>query len=157
MRTCREIVTENMEDIETLEIINDAVIVYGNSYPVTVDEVTEGLTEHLDEGRIDKSEYDRAVCLMQDSPELLADDGRDVFEMYLEDVLDIETHGKRSGEDWDVTSVKVWLTLGGPNVWLVSDLSGDDVKVHAAWGTDSAEMWATCPGIVHYLQALTDY
>jgi hypothetical protein len=155
MRTCREIVTDNMETLESLEIINDAVIMSGNSYPMTVNDVKALLQDYLDEGRIDLDEHARAVKELDYSPELVTSDD-DVFSAYLRDVLDIEIHGKRNGSEWDVTGVKAWLTLGGPNVWLVSDLTGESVEVHAAWGTDRATIHATCAGVVHYLQAFAE-
>lgn len=51
---------------------------------------------------------------------------------YFADVLDFEyTITSRK----EYKSVKVWVTLGGPNVWIDTN----DDAVHLAWGTDREE------------------
>ena len=51
---------------------------------------------------------------------------------YFADVLDFEYTITSSKE---YKSVKVWITLGGPNVWIDTA----DASVHLAWGTDREE------------------
>lgn len=69
---------------------------------------------------------------------------------YLADVLDYEiTIDSRL----EYKSAKIWVTLGGPNVWI--DTADKAVKL--AWGTDRAEYaldWDTCDEIDEYMQEL---
>lgn len=69
---------------------------------------------------------------------------------YLADVLDYEiTIDSRL----EYKSAKIWVTLGGPNVWI--DTAERAVKL--AWGTDRAEYaldWDTCDEIDEYMQEL---
>lgn len=68
----------------------------------------------------------------------------------LADVLDYEiTIDSRL----EYKSAKIWVTLGGPNVWI--DTADKAVKL--AWGTDRAEYaldWDTCDEIDEYMQEL---
>ena len=84
-------------------------------------------------------------------PETVSDD----FEQlsiydYLADVLDYEiTIDSRL----EYKSAKIWVTLGGPNVWI--DTAEKAVKL--AWGTDRAEYPVdldTCEEIDEYMQDL---
>ena len=65
--------------------------------------------------------------------EMLNDDGETMtLYDYFEDVLDFEyTITSRR----EYKSVKIWVTLGGPNVWI--DTS--DSYVRLAWGSDREE------------------
>ena len=67
------------------------------------------------------------------SGEVLNDDGETMaLYDYFSDALDFEyTITSRK----EYKSVKVWVTLGGPNVWI--DTS--DAAVHLAWGADREE------------------
>ena len=69
---------------------------------------------------------------------------------YMADVLDYEiTIDSRL----EYKSVKIWVTLGGPNVWI--DTAEKAVKL--AWGTDRAEYPVdsdTCEEIDDYMQDL---
>ena len=69
---------------------------------------------------------------------------------YLADVLDYEiTIDSRL----EYKSAKIWVTLGGPNVWI--DTADKAVKL--AWGTDRAEYPVesdTCEEIDEYMQDL---
>ena len=65
--------------------------------------------------------------------ELLNDDGEPMtLYDYFDDVLDFEFTITSKKE---YKSVKVWVTLGGPNVWI--DTS--DSYVRLAWGTSQEE------------------
>lgn len=84
-------------------------------------------------------------------PETVSDD----FEQlsiydYLADVLDYEiTIDSRL----EYKSAKIWVTLGGPNVWI--DTAEKAVKL--AWGTDRAEYlvdWDACEEIDEYMRDL---
>lgn len=81
-----------------------------------------------------------------------ANDGDEQFSVsdYLADVLDYEiTIDSRL----EYKSAKIWVTLGGPNVWI--DTADKAVKL--AWGTDRAEYaleWDTCDEIDKYMQDL---
>lgn len=62
--------------------------------------------------------------------EILNDDGETMsLYDYFSDVLDFEYTVTSQRE---YKSVKIWVTLGGPNVWI--DTS--DSEIHLAWGTD---------------------
>lgn len=69
---------------------------------------------------------------------------------YMADVLDFEiTIDSRL----EYMSAKIWVTLGGPNVWI--DTAEKAVKL--AWGTDRAEYPVdsdTCEEIDEYMQDL---
>jgi hypothetical protein len=69
---------------------------------------------------------------------------------YIADVLDYEiTIGSRL----EYKSAKIWVALGGPNVWI--DTAEKAVKL--AWGTDRAEYPVdsdTCEEIDEYMQDL---
>lgn len=69
---------------------------------------------------------------------------------YLADVLDYEiTIDSRL----EYKSAKIWVTLGGPNVWIDTAVKA----VELAWGTDRAEYaldWDTCDEIDKYMQEL---
>lgn len=69
---------------------------------------------------------------------------------YLADVLDYEiTIDSRL----EYKSAKIWVTLGGPNVWIDTAVKA----VELAWGTDRAEYaldWDTCDEIDEYMQEL---
>lgn len=69
---------------------------------------------------------------------------------YMADVLDYEiTIDSRL----EYESAKIWVTLGGPNVWI--DTAEKAVKL--AWGTGRAEYaldWDTCDAIDEYMQDL---
>ena len=69
---------------------------------------------------------------------------------YLADVLDYEI---TIDSQLEYKSAKIWVTLGGPNVWI--DTADKAVKL--AWGTDRAEYaldWDTCGEIDEYMQEL---
>ena len=69
---------------------------------------------------------------------------------YLADVLDYEI---TIDSQLEYKSAKIWVTLGGPNVWI--DTAEKAVKL--AWGTDRAEYaldWGTCDDIDEYMQDL---
>lgn len=69
---------------------------------------------------------------------------------YLADVLDYEI---TIDSQLEYKSAKIWVTLGGPNVWI--DTADKAVKL--AWGTDRAEYaldWDTCDEIDEYMQEL---
>jgi hypothetical protein len=51
---------------------------------------------------------------------------------YFSDVLDFE-YTITSNKEYK--SVKIWVTLGGPNVWIDTN----DSSVHLAWGSDREE------------------
>ena len=53
---------------------------------------------------------------------------------YLADVLDYEITINSS---FEYSSCKVWITLGGPNVWI--DTASHEIKL--AWGGERAELW----------------
>ena len=69
---------------------------------------------------------------------------------YLADVLDYEfTVNSRR----EYRSAKIWVTLGGPNVWI--DTAGKAVKL--AWGSDREEYplnWDICGGIDEIMQKI---
>lgn len=53
---------------------------------------------------------------------------------YFADVLDYEyTINSRK----EYSSVKVWLTLGGPNIWIDTA----DKELHGAWGNNRASVY----------------
>lgn len=53
---------------------------------------------------------------------------------YLSDILDFEiTINSR----FEYSSCKVWITLGGPNVWI--DTSSHEIKL--AWGGEKESVW----------------
>ncbi len=69
---------------------------------------------------------------------------------YLADVLDYEI---TIDSQLEYKSAKIWVTLGGPNVWI--DTAEKAVKL--AWGTDRAEYaldWDTCDEIDEYMREL---
>lgn len=69
---------------------------------------------------------------------------------YLADVLDYEI---TISSQMEYKSAKIWVTLGGPNVWI--DTADKAVKL--AWGTDRAEYlvdWDTCEEIDEYMRGL---
>ena len=69
---------------------------------------------------------------------------------YLADVLDYEI---TIDSQLEYKSAKIWVTLGGPNVWI--DTAEKAVKL--AWGTDRAEYPVdsdTCEEIDEYMQDL---
>lgn len=84
-------------------------------------------------------------------PETVSDD----FEQlsiydYLADVLDYEI---TIDSQLEYKSAKIWVTLGGPNVWI--DTAEKAVKL--AWGTDRAEYlvdWDACEEIDEYMRDL---
>ena len=69
---------------------------------------------------------------------------------YLGEVLDFEiTIDSRM----NYTSCKVWLTLGGPNVWI--DTSTQEIKL--AWGTEREDIWLPgeiCSEIDEYFEEI---
>lgn len=82
-------------------------------------------------------------------PETVSGDFEQLFiGDYLADVLDYEiTIDSRL----EYKSAKIWVTLGGPNVWI--DTAENTVKL--AWGTDRAEFPidpAACEEIDEYMQ-----
>lgn len=69
---------------------------------------------------------------------------------YMADVLDYEI---TIDSQLEYKSAKIWVTLGGPNVWI--DTAEKAVKL--AWGTDRAEYPVdsdTCEEIDEYMQDL---
>lgn len=69
---------------------------------------------------------------------------------YLADALDYEI---TIDSQMEYKSAKIWVTLGGPNVWI--DTADKAVKL--AWGTDRAEYlvdWDTCEEIDEYMRDL---
>ena len=69
---------------------------------------------------------------------------------YLADVLDYEI---TIDSQLEYKSAKIWVTLGGPNVWI--DTADKAVKL--AWGADRAEYALdldTCDEIDEYMQEL---
>lgn len=84
-------------------------------------------------------------------PETVSDDFEQlsVYD-YLADVLDYEI---TIDSQMEYKSAKIWVTLGGPNVWI--DTADKAVKL--AWGTDRAEYLVdsdTCEEIDEYMQDL---
>ena len=53
---------------------------------------------------------------------------------YLSDILDFEI---TINSQMEFSSCKVWITLGGPNVWI--DTASHEIKL--AWGGERAELW----------------
>ena len=142
-----------VDTFAALEIINDAVIKNSESYPVTLDRVTELLNEQHNDGDIDGDELALALNELKFSPELISDDGRDVFENYLDDVLSIEYKGKRyaGNSEWELTDIELTLTYGGPNIYAVIPArSGDSLELRGYWAPDRVNVWAYAPGICEY-------
>ena len=78
------------------------------------------------------------------SGKMVDDDGNELsLYDYLNDVLDYEF---TIDSNKDYKSAKIWITLGGPNVWI--DTAERAVKL--AWGTDREEYaldWDVCEEI----------
>lgn len=69
---------------------------------------------------------------------------------YLSDVLDYEI---TITSQMEYKSCKVWVTLGGPNVWL--DTAEQEIKL--AWGSDRCSIWLPseiCEEIDSYFEEL---
>ena len=63
------------------------------------------------------------------------DDGEQAsFYDYFDDALDWEYYVDRNG---DYNGVQVYVTLGGPNVWIDTRRG----EIAGAWGTDRADRW----------------
>ena len=67
--------------------------------------------------------------------ELKNEDGEpvDLWE-YLEDGLALDY---RVGPDKSPIACRVWLTLGGPNIWVDTETD----SIHGAWGSDREEIY----------------
>ncbi len=71
---------------------------------------------------------------------------------YFADVLDYDF---RVNSQKELTGVRVWVTLGGPNVWIDTE----DREVKLAWGSDReayALDWDVCGEIEEYFQEVFD-
>ena len=69
---------------------------------------------------------------------------------YLANVLDYEIAINSS---FEYSSCKVWVTLGGPNIWI--DTASNEIKL--AWGCERAELWLPseiCDEINDYFEEL---
>lgn len=79
------------------------------------------------------------------------EDGNDVSMFdYLQDVLDYEILINSSLE---YKACKVWITLGGPNVWIDTDCN----EIRLAWGADRESLWLPseiCEEIDNYFEEL---
>jgi hypothetical protein len=146
-----------VDTFSALEIINDAVITNGESYPVTLDRVTELLHEQHADETISDEELALALNELKFSPEFISDDGRDVFENYLENVLSIEYIGKRyaHSDEWELTEIQLTLTYGGPNIYaVIPGHGGDNLELRGYWSPDRVSVWAFAPGICEYARML---
>ena len=79
------------------------------------------------------------------------EDRDDLDQLYLGDYMSTEVldFDIVIGGDWEYKSCKLYVTLGGPNVWI--DTAGKAVKL--AWGTDREEYgldWDVCDEIDQY-------
>ena len=88
------------------------------------------------------------------SGKMVDDDGNELsLYDYLNDVLDYEfTIDSRK----EYKSSKIWITLGGPNVWI--DTAERAVKL--AWGTSREEYaldWDVCNEIDEIMQEIYEY
>lgn len=149
----------HIDTFAALEIINDAVITTGNAYPVTLDQVIELLNERHDDGEIDDDELALALNELKFSPELIDDSGRDVFEIWLDDVLCIEFTGKKYGVagEWELTGIELTLTYGGPNIYAtIPAHGGDSLELRGYWSPDRVTAWAYAPGICEYARMLAN-
>ena len=75
----------------------------------------------------------------------------DLDQLYIGDYLSTEVldFDIMIGSDWEYESCKLYVTLGGPNVWI--DTAEKAVKL--AWGTDREEYgldWDVCDEIDQY-------
>jgi hypothetical protein len=83
------------------------------------------------------------MCL--DSAE---DDGQTVWDRYLSGAVELVAVGsRRLGYDcWNIDTVKIVVTVGGPDCWLSVD-QRDRVTVHCVWGSDTATVRVICDGL----------
>lgn len=146
------------DTLTALDTINDVIIKGGHSYPATVDDVTTWLNEAFNDEEITEDELAGALLELQFSPELLSDDGADVFDAYLHDALDITILGKKFGRmnKWHVTGASVLVAFGGPTIFVDSNLEGDYVTVRGYWASDSFKLDVYAAGIAEYMRMYAD-
>jgi hypothetical protein len=161
--TTEELLSGQINGIENtfaaLEIINDAIITNGESYPVTLERVTELLGEQHDAEIIDADELALALKELEYSPELISDDGNDVFQNYLNDILAVEFKGKRYAgvSEWELTGIELTITYGGPNIYaIIPARSGDNLELRGYWAPERVNVWAYAPGICEYARMLAE-
>ena len=148
-----------VDTFTALELINDAVITNGESYPVTIERVTELLHEQHDAEIIDGDELALALKELKFSPELISDDGNDVFQNYLNDILAVEFKGKRyaGASEWELTGIELTITYGGPNIYaIIPARSGDNLELRGYWSPDRVNVWVYAPGICEYARMLAE-
>ena len=162
-RTTEELLNGQIQGLidtfAALEIINDSVITNGESYPVTLDRVTELLRQQHDEGVIDDEELALALNELKYSPELITDNGNDVFQNWLDDVLSVEFIGKRDGHasEWTVTQIELTISYGGPNIYaLIPAHGGDSLEIKGYWAPERLTAWAYAPGVCEYARMLAE-
>jgi hypothetical protein len=149
------------DTLTALDTINDAIIMNGNhSYPVTLDRALELLDEHASETELAPELLANAKKELKYSPELITDDGRDVVENYLDnDVLALEFIGTNSAGtngEWVVTGATLCVTIGGPNIFIETKLTGEWVKIKGYWGSETVERDCYAPALVEYVRMYAD-
>lgn len=113
----------------------------------TTKETTQEATEEAQEDKNENREYCKRIAQELETiaaGEVTNDDGEEMsLYDYLSDVLDYEY---TIDSQRNYKSSKIWVTLGGPNVWI--DTAEKAVKL--AWGTDREEYpigWDVCDEI----------
>jgi hypothetical protein len=88
---------------------------------------------------------------MDENSSLLVEEGMDVPNAYLSDVLEIFSNGsKRPGDEYIPDEAVALITYGGPNIRLYSDGEGG-LKVEVAWGAEVATRSAGFPALSYAL------
>ena len=79
------------------------------------------------------------------------------LEAWLEAQLSVEFIGKCTfSQPWEVTSVEVVSTTGGPHVEVVWDRSALTLRVNGYWGGRKVSRAAECPELEAHLEEMAD-
>lgn len=126
----RKVCDSHVKELEKFETwVNE--FVYGS----TCDDLASIASDEDEEGEERRDLARRALAWM-------VDNGADElsWSAFVNGALDVEVNGRLGSEGWEVTSVALLVSFGGPTVRYVSDdESACDLRVEVSWWSDKAE------------------
>jgi hypothetical protein len=130
---------------EHLRELADVVNTCGDS--ATSDELREQAKQHEEDDELGEASQVIYGAEFLDSCGLGEDTyGGSIWHRFIETSLECLITGEKSlgsSEEWTVTGVRLLVTFGGPNCWIVSNSWGSGVSIECHWASDSSVV--NCP------------
>jgi hypothetical protein len=125
--------------------IADIANTYGDE--ITSEQLRDVVAEELvNDGELDDAAKAREAADLLDSYGIGDDnEGNTLWDRYINTSLEItQTATRCIGAQWDIDTVRMLITFGGPNCWIVAGHT-TGVVIECHWASDSSTL--SCPGL----------